>query len=112
MDIRLKELGVPGDQALRFVLAVNEVATNIIRHGGGRGMLWLWAEPGKPGEAGEVICDVKDPARRLEDRFLGYFPPRPYENGAGMWAVRRLCHIVEIRSGASGAVVRLHLRLD
>lgn len=117
MSEHLAKVGVPGEQTLRFVLAVNEVATNIIRHGGGRGSLWLWTEPDGPDEAGtgrpvEVVCDLTDPARRLDDRFLGYIPPRPYENGAGMWAVRRLCHIVEIRSGASGTVVRLHMRVS
>jgi anti-sigma regulatory factor (Ser/Thr protein kinase) len=105
LDDRLAALGVPSDLGLRFVLAVNEVATNIIRHGSGRGSLCLWTEPD------ELVCDVTDPARRLEDRFLGYFPPRPYAGGAGMWAVRRLCHIVEIRSGATGTVIRLHVRL-
>ena len=47
-----------------------------------------------------------------EDRFLGYFPPTPYRPaGAGMWAVRQLCDLVEIRTGERRTVVRLHMRL-
>lgn len=100
-------LGLPEKRSLPFVLAVNEVATNIIRDGGGRGRLWVWAAEG------ELICDVTDPLRALSDRFLGYAPPTgPRRGEAAMWAVRRLCHIVEIRSGASGTVIRMHVALD
>ncbi|SEF90281.1 Anti-sigma regulatory factor (Ser/Thr protein kinase) [Thermomonospora echinospora] len=97
--------GLPQERILPLVLAVNEVATNIIRHGGGRGRVRLWAD------GDELVCDVIDPARALRDRFLGYQPPQPSRPGAGMWAVRRLCHIVQIRSGDRGTVVRLHTRL-
>ncbi|MEV4257601.1 hypothetical protein AB0J52_30960, partial [Spirillospora sp. NPDC049652] len=64
--------------------------------------------------ADELVCELADPAARVEDRFLGHIPPRldrPAE--AAMWAVRCLCHIVEIRSDArTGTRVRLHTRLD
>lgn len=99
-------LGLPEDRTLPFVLAVNEVATGVIRDGGGRGSLWVWAEDG------ELICDVADPERVLNDRFLGYAPPDGKGHGdTGMWAVRRLCHIVEIRSGMDGSRIRLHVKL-
>ncbi|MDL4775670.1 sensor histidine kinase [Actinomadura xylanilytica] len=98
--------GLARDRTLPFVLAANEVATHVIRHGGGEGVLWVWAEDG------ELVCDVDDPKGELEDRFLGYAPPRSDRSGDGaMWAVRRLCHIVEIRSGAGGSSIRLHQRL-
>ncbi|MFD0688378.1 sensor histidine kinase [Actinomadura fibrosa] len=99
-------LGLPREASLPFVLAVNEVATSIIREGGGRGSLWVWAADG------ELICDVHDPGRALDDHFLGYAPPRGVRRGeAAMWAVRRLCHIVEIRTGADGTRVRMRLKL-
>ncbi|MFG2001996.1 anti-sigma factor RsbA family regulatory protein [Spirillospora sp. NPDC048911] len=98
--------GLPEEQVLPFVLAVNEVATGFIRRGGGRGAVWLWTE------GGELLCDVADPERTMEDRFLGYLRPRPHQpGGAAMWAVRLLCHIVEIRSGDHGVLVRMHLKL-
>ncbi|MFI0351872.1 anti-sigma factor RsbA family regulatory protein [Actinomadura sp. 9N407] len=100
-------LGLPADRSLPFVLAVNEVATTVVRQGGGRGLLWVWAQDG------ELLCDVGDPEGRMEDRFLGCFPPHHHKPGeAAMWAVRRLCHIVEIRSGPGGTRVRMHLKLD
>ncbi|MEO3829295.1 sensor histidine kinase [Actinomadura sp. B10D3] len=97
--------GLPGDRTLPFVLAVNEVATGIVRDGGGRGSLMVWAEDG------ELVCDVADPGRMLADRFLGHVPPDAHGGDAAMWAVRRLCHIVEIRSGARGTRIRLRVRL-
>jgi hypothetical protein len=97
--------GLPGARTLPFVLAVNEVATGIIRDGGGRGALWVWAEHA------DLVCEVADPGRALTDRFLGHVPPEGNDTDAAMWAVRRLCHIVEIRSGARGTRIRLRVRL-
>ncbi|MEU6748150.1 sensor histidine kinase [Spirillospora sp. NPDC046719] len=118
-------LGLPEGRTLPFVLAVNEVATMIIQAGGGHGSARLW------GRAGELVCEVADPGRALADRFLGYAPPPPGpppsavpgapgapggQAGQGvdgaMWAVRRLCHIVQIRSGPGGTRIRMHIRLD
>lgn len=103
-----ERFGLPPGRRLPFLLAANEVATAVIRNGGGKGELWVWAT------ADELVCELADPAARVEDRFLGHIPPRldrPTE--AAMWAVRCLCHIVEIRSDALiGTRVRLHLRLD
>ncbi|MBW8483841.1 sensor histidine kinase [Actinomadura parmotrematis] len=98
--------GLPAADTLPFVLAVNEVATMVIRDGGGHGALWVWAADG------ELVADVTDPNRGMPDRFLGQLPPRPpHQADAAMWAVRRLCHIVEVRSNSMGTRVRLHLRL-
>ncbi|MFC5179819.1 MEDS domain-containing protein [Actinomadura harenae] len=99
--------GLASERRLPFLLAANEVATAVIRNGGGRGELWVWAA------AGELVCELADPAARVEDRFLGHIPPRPDRPAeAAMWAVRCLCHIVEIRSDArSGTRFRLHVRL-
>ena len=48
------------------MLAVNEIATNSIRHGGGRGTLRVWQE------RGSLICEVRD-AGRLQRSARG--PP-------------------------------------
>ncbi|MGP4022182.1 anti-sigma factor RsbA family regulatory protein [Actinomadura sp. 3N407] len=98
-------LGLPEGRTLPFVLAANEVATGVVRDGGGRGSLWVWAE------GGELICDIADPVRIMTGRFAGYEPPGGPGHDAEMWAVRRLCHIVEIRSGADGTQIRLHVKL-
>lgn len=97
--------GLPEERTLPFVLAVNEVATGIVRDGGGHGSLWVWAE------GGELVCDVTDPARVLTDPFPGYEPPGAAGHHAAMWAVRRLCHLVEIRPGPHGTRIRLRVKL-
>ena len=91
---------------LALVMAANEVATNIIQHGGGQGSVWVWSD------GRSVLCDLLDPLHAFEDRLAGYIPPTLDQGyGAGMWAVRQLCDLVEIRSGSSGTVFRLHARL-
>jgi len=89
-----------------LVMAVNEVATNIIVHGSGRGQLMMWSDGFK------VVCDLLDDNAVLEDHFLGFIPPSPDRpGGGGMWAVRQLCDLVEIRDAHPGTVFRLHLSL-
>ncbi|MFG2090841.1 anti-sigma factor RsbA family regulatory protein [Spirillospora sp. NPDC048824] len=100
-----RRLGLAEERTLPFVLAANEVATGIVRDGGGQGSLWVWAE------GGGLVCDITDPARILTGRFAGYEPPGGPGHDAQMWAVRRLCHIVEIRSGPRGTRLRLHVKL-
>src|SRR5205085_9887921 len=46
--------GVSAARAKDLVLAVNEVATNSIRHGGGDGILRVWQD------RGSFICEVRD----------------------------------------------------
>jgi hypothetical protein len=92
--------------SMSLVMAVNEVATNIIKHGGGSGSLLVWSD----GDA--VICDLLDPVGGLQDDFLGFLPPAPDQSsGAGLWLVRQLCDIVEIRSGPTGTIFRLTMGL-
>ncbi|WP_425455346.1 ATP-binding protein [Allorhizocola rhizosphaerae] len=55
------DLGVRGDRLKGFVLAITELATNAIRHGGGAGDLTLWQQ------ATKLCCRVTNrrPARTL-----------------------------------------------
>ncbi|MEV5747284.1 sensor histidine kinase [Actinoallomurus sp. NPDC052308] len=96
--------GLSRERSLALVQSVGEVVAHITRCGGGHGSVWVWSAHGR------LICDVVDAGTALDDRYLGYFPPTPHRPaGAGMWAVRQLCDLVEIRSGAGGSVVRLHM---
>jgi anti-sigma regulatory factor (Ser/Thr protein kinase) len=98
--------GVRGERAAGFVIAVNEVATNVLRYGGGHGSIAAWTEPGR------LLCDVIDSGPGVDDHFLGHVPPVPdRERGAGLWVARQLCDLIEIRSGRDGTLVRLHLRV-
>jgi anti-sigma regulatory factor (Ser/Thr protein kinase) len=91
-------------QCGEVVLAVNEIATNSIRHGGGSGTLYSWHEPGR------LTCQVTD-AGRIRDPLAGRVRPEAdAQQGRGLWLANQLCELVQIRSGPSGTTVRVHAR--
>jgi anti-sigma regulatory factor (Ser/Thr protein kinase) len=96
--------GLGVERASDLVLAVNEVATNSLIHGGGAGRLQMWRE-------GDVIlCEVRDTGR-LEDPLLGRSRPAAEESaGRGLWLVNQLCDLVQMRSSAEGSTVRIHMK--
>jgi anti-sigma regulatory factor (Ser/Thr protein kinase) len=87
-------------------LAVHEVATNSVRHGGGRGAVRLWSG------GGALICEVTD-AGRVTDRLAGRRrPDLELGGGRGLWLANQLCDLVQLRSSAAGTVVRMYLHAD
>jgi anti-sigma regulatory factor (Ser/Thr protein kinase) len=89
-----------------LVLAVCEVATNSVQHGGGEGRLHIWDEDE------ELVCAVRD-AGLIDDPLVGRERPRPdQDRGRGLWIANQLCDLVQIRSGEAGTDVRLRMRFD
>lgn len=87
-----------------LVLAVDEVATNSVRHGGGGGALAIWREPGS------LVCELRDRGR-IDDPLAGREPPDArHPGGWGLWIASQLCDLVQIRAVPDGSVVRLHMR--
>ncbi|HVL89958.1 MAG TPA: sensor histidine kinase [Actinomycetota bacterium] len=77
--------GAEPQVAERIVTVVNELATNVIKHGGGTAYVSLWKVP-----AG-YVADVVDPGGRLDDAFAGYRPPpNPATGGVGLWLARQM----------------------
>ena len=98
--------GFDADRAAEIVLAVDEVATNSHRHGGGRGTLVSWRTDDW------LVCEVRD-AGRFTDPMVGRTAPPSHEiGGRGLWIANQLCDIVQVRSSDVGAVVRMHARAD
>jgi anti-sigma regulatory factor (Ser/Thr protein kinase) len=88
-----------------FVLAVHEVVSNSIRHGGGAGTLQVWREDDA------VVCEVRD-GGRIDDPLVGRARPEfGHPGGRGLWLANQLCDLVQMRSLPDGSVVRLHMRL-
>lgn len=84
-----------------LVLAAHEVATNSIRHGGGRGSLHVWREEDT------LAVEVRDNGS-IADLLAGRRRPPPGDpDGRGLWLSNQLCDLVQIRSSASGSVVRM-----
>jgi anti-sigma regulatory factor (Ser/Thr protein kinase) len=86
-----------------LVMAVNEIATNSLEHGGGSGTLRIWRE-GK-----RLVSEVRD-AGRLEDPLADRRSPDPGGHaGRGLWLANQLCDLVQVRSFPGELVVRMHL---
>ncbi|MGB2710818.1 MAG: ATP-binding protein, partial [Conexibacter sp.] len=86
-----------------LVLAVNELATNSIRHGGGEGALQLWEEDDA------LVCEVRDHGH-VADPLAGRARPSGRRSGGhGLWLVHRLCDLVELRTQPAGTVVRVRV---
>ena len=96
--------GFDAERTSDVVLAVNEVATNSLRHGGQRGTLTVWQE------GATLICEVHDTGQ-ITDPLAGRRIPSPAAvGGYGLWLVNHLCDLVQVRTGPGGSVVRLHVR--
>jgi anti-sigma regulatory factor (Ser/Thr protein kinase) len=86
-----------------LVLAVSEVATNSLLHGGGSGTLTLWRD------ARQVGCDIRDRGC-IDEPLLGRRRPRRDRSGGrGVWLANQLCDLVQIRSTVGGNLVRLQM---
>lgn len=101
---RARVAGLSSARGDDLVLAVNEVASNSVRHGGGSGTLRVWRE------SGSLICEVRDRGR-LHDPLAGRRRPDLEEiGGHGLWIVNQVCDLVQLRSFPDGSAVRIHMR--
>ena len=98
------EAGLGTGRAADLVLAVNELATNSLLHGGGEGELLFWSD-------GDVaIWEVRDRGG-IDDPLAGReCPGIDRVGGHGLWLVNQLCDLVQVRSFADGGAVRVHMR--
>jgi anti-sigma regulatory factor (Ser/Thr protein kinase) len=100
-----EEVGLHRSAAEDLILSADEVASNSLLHGGGRGVLRVWVE------GGELVCEISDDGT-IRDPLAGREPPTPERtNGRGLWLANQLCDLVQVRSGAAGTVIRLHARI-
>ncbi|MFV2174856.1 ATP-binding protein [Actinomadura sp. LOL_011] len=104
---------LPDEDLQRLLVAVTEVVTNAERHGAPPIVLRMWTDGARFDPA--FVCEVADGGRWPPDAGFGLVPPRRSEAGTcgrfGLWAVRLLCSLVQIRTGPAGTVVRLRLAL-
>jgi anti-sigma regulatory factor (Ser/Thr protein kinase) len=108
--------GLQDDRAIDVMLAMHELAANVIMHGAGRGHLVMEVLPGA------LHCRVTDAgsdshATVLVEAATGSLrgdvqvpdappvPSWPVQHGHGLWLVRRTADQVQITSGPAGSVV-------
>ena len=101
--------GLPGERVDRLVVALSEVATNALVHGGGIATVTMTQDNGR------IVVTVSDTGTHSADEE---FPPaaaaRPDPTqlgGRGLWITRQLCDEVTIDSAAAGTTVKLIMRL-
>lgn len=99
-----RQAGFSRDREWDLVLAVNELATNSIRHGGGAGTLRVAVDGDR------VLCEVADDGW-IRDPLIGRVPPGVEgTSGRGLWIANQLCDLVQVHSGPAGTTVRLSMR--
>ncbi len=85
-----------------LILAVSEVATNSVTHGGGRGVARIWHEDG------DVVCEVSDRGVIRDPLVDRHRPGDDLSMPRGLWTVNQLCDLVQVRSSSeAGSVVRM-----
>ncbi|MEU6646366.1 sensor histidine kinase [Saccharomonospora sp. NPDC046836] len=101
-----KTAGLKGDRLDDLALAVGELTSNSVQHGGGSGVLRVWSNHD------EVICEVTD-AGRVTDPLAGRRPASPGQvGGRGLLLVNCVADLVRTYYGPGGTVTRLHVRTD
>jgi anti-sigma regulatory factor (Ser/Thr protein kinase) len=104
---RAAAAGLAGDRLDDFVVAVNELLTNAVRHGGGLGRVALWQADGS------VVCEVSDSGRGLPGpvSVRRTRPASDQPGGWGLWLAAELTDSFQLSTGSGGTTVRVATRV-
>ncbi|MBK3577916.1 MEDS domain-containing protein [Streptomyces sp. MBT65] len=98
-----ERLGLAGVRLQDLTLAVAELTTNSVLHGGGWGTLRIWAEDER------IVCEVRDRGR-LTDPLAGRRPPpRDQPGGRGLLLVHYVADLVRVHTAPDGTTIRFYL---
>jgi anti-sigma regulatory factor (Ser/Thr protein kinase) len=87
-----------------LVFAINEAASNAVKHGNDTCLTRIWHD------GDEVVTEVRSHSE-IEDVMAGRRRPAADAlEGRGLWLINQVCDLVELRSGASGTTLRMHIR--
>ena len=96
-----RRAGLTGDPLDDFVIAVHELVTNALRHGGGHGRLALRRD------GDTLVCDVSDGGPGFGGGVPAAAKPPSAQTtgGRGLWLARQLTDTLLITDGPAGATV-------
>jgi serine/threonine-protein kinase RsbW len=99
----LRTAGLAGDHLEDFVLAVNELLTNVVRHAGGTGWLRLWRDNQ------DIVCEVSDRGPGLDAAHVDRHdrPAPDTVGGWGLWLADQLSDTMAVRTGPAGTTIRI-----
>jgi anti-sigma regulatory factor (Ser/Thr protein kinase) len=101
---RARAAGLDEERAHDVSLAVSEIVTNALLHGGGGVTVLVWSANGS------FVCQIEDRGVGIADPLAGYRPPGAAGmKGRGLWLARQVVDLLQIGPSASGAVLRLHM---
>ena len=101
-----RRAGLAADVADDFVIAVNEIATNAVRHGSPEATLRVWFEDRA------CLAELRDQGRWPEAGAGSVPARRPAEHGGmGLEVARMVCDGLQIKATGSGTAVLLRMRL-
>lgn len=102
---RFTLLDVDPERVLDAELAMAELLSNSLLHGGGSGMLRIWAEEG------HAVCEVSD-AGHITDPLAGRISVADSTcRGRGLLLVNQLSDLVRMHSTPAGTTTRIYFRL-
>jgi anti-sigma regulatory factor (Ser/Thr protein kinase) len=104
----LATVDAPRDAVEDYLLAVDEMTSNAVRHGKPPVSLRLWVGQNR------IVCSIDDHGPGFDDPFAGYGPAHGDDlsrGGMGLWLARQLCDHVDISGDDDGVHVRLTIRL-
>jgi anti-sigma regulatory factor (Ser/Thr protein kinase) len=104
----LATVDAQGDLIEDYLLAVDEMSSNAVRHGKPPVSLRLWVGEDR------IVCRIDDHGPGFDDPFAGYGPAHGEDlsrGGMGLWLARQLCDHVDLSADDDGAHVRLTIRL-
>jgi serine/threonine-protein kinase RsbW len=104
---RLREAGLTGERLDDFVVAVNELLTNAVRHGGGLGRVALWRQDR------DLVCEVSDWGAGVAEPLLEQVRPAADQPGGwGLWLAQELTDSFQLTTGTGGTTVRVSRRVS
>lgn len=99
------QLGLSAERLDDFALAVTELATNSVRHGGGESTVRVWTENES------IVCQVNDNGH-ITDVLAGRTPVHANEpGGRGLLLVNRLADLVRTQTTATGTAIQVRFDL-
>ncbi|MEU7477863.1 anti-sigma factor RsbA family regulatory protein [Lentzea sp. NPDC042327] len=99
------KLGLAPDRVHDFALAVTELATNSVRHGGGESTVRVWTE------SESIVCQVNDNGH-ITDVLAGRTPVHANDpGGRGLLLVNRLADLVRTQTTSSGTAIQVRFDL-
>lgn len=98
-----ERMGLPPDRLDDLTITVHELAVNTIVHGGGAGLMTIWAADG------HVVVQIDD-GGHIADPLAGHRPPGPSELGHGLAVVHQVADLVRVHRTGEGTTVRAWFR--